>query len=121
MIQAEKTYKRNDIEKIVDNDGIMWLNEKHIEKGLDHTKLRKNATKYRSYHGKPRHELDNKSKIERSRIFIDEKSAIRVIMDCRTTSAHRFRTRLELKQDDVILTKEQSFLTRIISSFEGGI
>ena len=40
-------------------------------------------------------------------------------MDCRTTSAHKFRTRLGLKQYDVILTKEQSVLTKIMSSFKG--
>ena len=28
-----KKYERNSIETIVDDDGIMWLNEKHIEKG----------------------------------------------------------------------------------------
>ena len=38
-------------------------------------------------------------------------------MDCRTTLAHRFRTRLGFKQY-VILTKEQSLLTKIMSSFE---
>ena len=26
---SRKTYERNDIETIVDNDGILWLNEKH--------------------------------------------------------------------------------------------
>ena len=40
-------------------------------------------------------------------------------MDCRTTSAHKLRTRLEFKQYDVILTKEQSVLTSIMSSFGG--
>ena len=40
-------------------------------------------------------------------------------MDCRTTSAHRFRMRVGFKQYDVILTKEQSALTKIMSSFEG--
>ena len=39
-------------------------------------------------------------------------------MDCRTTSAHKFRTRLGFKQYDVILTKEQSVLTKVMSSFE---
>ena len=34
--------------------------------------------------------------------------------------AHKFRTGLGFKQYDVILTKEQSVLTRIMSSFEGG-
>ena len=40
-------------------------------------------------------------------------------MDCRTTSAQKFRTKLRFKQYDVILTKEQSVLTKIMSSFEG--
>ena len=39
-------------------------------------------------------------------------------MDCRTTSAHKFRTRPGFKQCDVILTKERSVLTKIMSSFE---
>ena len=33
--------------------------------------------------------------------------------------AHRFRTRLVFKQYDVILTKKQSLVTKIRSSFEG--
>ena len=40
-------------------------------------------------------------------------------MDCRTTSAHKSRLRLGLKQYDVILTEEQTVLTEIMSSFEG--
>ena len=40
-------------------------------------------------------------------------------MDCRKTSAQKFRTRLGFKQYDIILTKEQSVLTKIMSSFEG--
>ena len=40
-------------------------------------------------------------------------------MDCRTTSAHKFRTTLGFKQNDVVLTKEQSVLRKIMSSFEG--
>ena len=39
------------------------------------------------------------------------------MMDCRTTMTHKFRTRLGLKQYDVILTKEQSVLTKIKSYF----
>ena len=39
-------------------------------------------------------------------------------MDCRTTAAHKFGTRLGSKQYDVILTKEQSLLTKTKSSFE---
>ena len=40
-------------------------------------------------------------------------------MGCRITSAHKFRTRLGYKQYDVILTKKQSVLTKIMGSFEG--
>ena len=40
-------------------------------------------------------------------------------MDCRTTLILKFRTRSCFKQSDVILTKEQSVLTKIMSSFEG--
>ena len=44
---------------------------------------------------------------------------IRVIMDYRTTSAHKFRARLVLKQYDAMSTKEQSAFTIIMSLFEG--
>ena len=40
-------------------------------------------------------------------------------MDCRTTSAHKFRTKLGFKQYDVIFTKEESVLTKIMTSLEG--
>ena len=40
-------------------------------------------------------------------------------MDCRTTSAHKFGTRLAFRQFNAILTKEQSVLRKIMSSFEG--
>ena len=39
-------------------------------------------------------------------------------MNCRIT-AHKFTTKLEFKHYDVILTKEQSVLTKVMSSFEG--
>ena len=49
-----------------------------------------------------------------NRIFIVEKLAIKEIIDCRTTSASKFRTRLGFKQCDVILTKDQSVLIKIM-------
>ena len=39
-------------------------------------------------------------------------------LDCRTTSVQKCRTRSGFKQCDVILTKEQSVLTQVMSSFE---
>ena len=116
---SRETYERNGVETIVDNDGIFWLNEKHIEEGLDHKYLREITIKCHSGHRKDRYELDNKSEKQYNRVFVDEKLTVKVIMDCRTKFAHKFRTRLGFKQYGVILTKEQSVLTKIMSSFEG--
>ena len=52
-------------------------------------------------------------------IVIEKELITKVIMDCRTTAAHKCRTRLGFKQNDVTLTKEQSELTKIKRSFEG--
>ena len=115
---SRKTSERNSIE-IVDNDGILWWNEKHIEEELGHQKFQEITTKYHSDHRKHRYELVTEPKKEYSMIFIDEKLAIKVIMDCRTTSAYKFRTRLGFKWYNIILIKEQSVLTEIMSLFEG--
>ena len=48
-------------------------------------------------------------------IFIDEKLAIKVTMDCITTMSCKFRSRLGFKQYHTILTKEQSVLTKTMS------
>ena len=40
-------------------------------------------------------------------------------MDCRTKAVHKYRIRLGFKQYNVILTKEQSLLTKIMTSFGG--
>ena len=42
---TRKNYERNGIETKVDNDGILWLNDKHIEEGLGHRKLARNYKK----------------------------------------------------------------------------
>ena len=91
----------------------MCFNEKHTEERLDHKNLRETTTKYNSNHRRHRYELVEEPKKQFNRIFIDEKLAIKVIIDCRTASAHKFRTRLEFKQYDVHLTKEQLVLTKI--------
>ena len=57
---TRKTYERTCIETIVDNDRIVWLNEKHNEEGLDHKYLRATTLKYLSNHRKRRYELSNK-------------------------------------------------------------
>ena len=59
---CKKTYERNGIETIVDNDEILWLYEKHIARGLDHKNLQEIIIKYYSDRRKHRDELDNKSR-----------------------------------------------------------
>ena len=97
----------------------MWLNEKHTEEGLDNKNLQEITIKYHSSHfSSVSFQLQvDKLKKQSNRIFIDAKLAIKVIMDCRTTSAHKFRTRLGFKQY-VILIKERSVLTKIMSSLK---
>ena len=92
-----KTYEINGIETIIGNDGILWLNEKHIEEGLNHNNLREITIKYHSDHRKHRCELVEEPKKRCNRIFINKKLAIKIIMDCRTKSAHKFRIRLGFK------------------------
>ena len=115
---SRKTNERNDIETIVDNDEILWLNEKHIEEGLTDNNLQDTTTKYHSDHRKHRYKLVEEPKNYSKRIFINEKLAVKVIMNCRTTSAHKRRTKLQFEQYDGILTKEQSVLIRIMSLSE---
>ena len=70
---SRETHERNGIEMIVDNDRILWLNEKHIEQGLDHKHLREITIKYHSNHRKHRYEVVTESKKQCNRIFIDKK------------------------------------------------
>ena len=72
---SRKTYERNSIETIVDNDGILWLYEKHIKEGLRHKNLQEITIKYHSGHRKHRYELVKEPKKQVNRIFIDKKNS----------------------------------------------
>ena len=72
----------------------MWLNKKHIEEGLDYKNVREITIKYYSDHRKHNYDL---LKNQSNMVFIDEELAIRVIMDCRTTSAHKFRGKIRIQ------------------------
>ena len=48
---GKKMYERNNVETIGDSDQLLWLNEKHIQKELDHKNLRV-TMKYHSDHRK---------------------------------------------------------------------
>ena len=91
---------------------------KIVEEWLDHNNLQEITIRYHLHHRKHRYEIAAEPRKQCNGIFIDAELAIRVIMDCRTTLAYKFRTRLGFKQCNVILTKEQSVLTRIMNSFK---
>ena len=64
-----ETYERNDVETVVNNYGILQLNEKHLEERLDHKNLRETTVKCRSDHEKHRYELFDKPKKQPKIIF----------------------------------------------------
>ena len=78
---------------------------KNIEEGIDPKNLQEITIKYHSDHRKHKHELIEEPNKQVNRVFIHKKLAIKVIVDCRATSAQKFRTRLGFKQYDVVLTK----------------
>ena len=57
---------------------------------------------YLSNNRKHRYELADEPKKKPNKSFVDKESVIKVIIDCRKTAARKFRTRLGLKQSDVI-------------------
>ena len=57
-----ETYESNDIETIIDNDGTLWLSEKHIEQELNHINLAEGTIKHHLDHRKQRYGLVTKPK-----------------------------------------------------------
>ena len=51
----QKNAWKNGIPTIVNNDEILWLNEKHIEEGLDPKSLGEITVKYHSDHRRHRY------------------------------------------------------------------
>lgn len=102
---SRKRCNRNNIE--INGSEIMWLTEKHIKEGLMRNDLWEIITKYHSDHKKHKYKLVDESKKHSNRIFVKEKLALKVIMDCRTIVAHKLKQkRLGFKLYDVTLTKE---------------
>ena len=83
---------------------------------LNNKNVQEIRIKYHFYYRNDRYEEPKK---QYNRFFSEEKLVMKVIMDCRITSAHKFRTILGLKQYNVHLTEEQPVLTKIMSSFKG--
>ena len=51
---SKQTYEKNGIKAIVDNDGILWFNERQFD-GSDHKTLQEITIKYHSDHRRHRH------------------------------------------------------------------
>ena len=52
-----KTYEKNGAGRRVENDGILWLNEKHIDEELDHKNLQETVIKHYSVYVKHKYKL----------------------------------------------------------------
>ena len=57
-----ETYESNGIETIIDNDGTLWLSERHREQELNHINLPESTIKHYLDHRKQRYGLVTKPK-----------------------------------------------------------
>ena len=62
--------------------------------------------KYHSDYRKHKYEIVDEPKKQPNINFIDKKLEIKVIMQCKTTLAHKFRTKLGFKRYDVVSTRQ---------------
>ena len=86
----------------------------HCRLGFDYKIFWMTAVKFFSANRKHRHEILDEPKKQPNIIFIDKELTTKVILDCRTTTAHnsRTRTRLGLRHYDIILTNGQSVVKK---------
>ena len=90
---SKKTSRKNGVEVIVSNDKKL-LNEKHVEEQLKHSSLAAITNQYSSKIKNKIQELQNCGNYQPCRRFLKENFAVKVTMDCRTTAAVDFKTRL---------------------------
>ena len=100
--------------KVIVFNGKKWLNEKHVEEPIEHSNLPAVTNQYSSELKKQRQEIQNCGKYQPCRRFLEEGLATQIIMDCRTTPAVNFETRLGFNQHDPIMTQEQPILSKIV-------
>ena len=113
---SEETWQKNGMEVIVFN-GKKWLNETNVKDQLKHSNLAAVTLQYPLKYKKQRQELQNCGNYQPCRIFLKESLAIQIIMDCRSTPAVDFKTRLGFSHHDPIMTQEQSILSKIVTLF----
>ena len=80
MIDISKKIYEN-IEVTADGIGMLWLNERHVEKKLGHKNLTIITSKYDPAYKKHRYELVDKPKKQPNRRFLSSYLELKVIMD----------------------------------------
>ena len=118
VIITKEIWENNDTEVLVDNNGILWPNKKHIEEKLGHANSPVIARRYPSKYRKHRYELVDKPEKQPNRMFLHEDLTTKIIMGGRITKACKFRERLGFNSHDGINTKEQTVLKAIKEAFE---
>ena len=116
VVITKETWGKIGTEVIVFH-GIKWLNEKHIETQLEHSNLPAVTQYYPPKLRNQRKKLKNCGKYQPCRRFLEEDFAIQIIINCRTTPAVNFKTRLGFKQHDPIMAQEQSILPKAMTVF----
>ena len=112
MVEVTKeTWGRNGVEVIVFN-GKKWLKETNKYQ-LKHSNLAAVTLQYSSELTKQRQELQDCDNHQPCRRLLEEDFAMQIIMDCRTTPAVHFKTKLGFRQPDPIITEEQSILSKL--------
>ena len=90
---TKETYENNGIEVVIDNNGKLWLSQRHIEEKLDHKHLRAITIKYCSDYRKHIFELVEEPKKQPNRIFFLD-LAFEIIRYCRTVESRKLKTRI---------------------------
>ena len=108
--KKKRTYENSDIEVIVDCNGTLRLNEKHVKEKLGHENLPAITNKYDSVYKKRRYKLVDKPKKQPNGRFLRSNLALKVIMDCRTDESCNLKRNLGFKLHDGINMKEQTIL-----------
>ena len=107
---------KNGIEVMVFN-GKKWLNETNMKDQLKHSNWAAVILHYPRKYRKQRQELHNCGNCQRCTMFLKERLAVQIIMDCKTTPGVNFRTKLGFSQHEPIMTQEQSILSKIVTIF----
>ena len=116
---STKTWWKNGIEEIVDDNGTLWLNEKQIEEKFGHTNLPVITSKYDTEYKKCRFELVDQLNNQPNRRILRNDLALKVIMDCRTDESCNLGKKLGFNPIDIINTKEQTTFRAMKDTFEG--